>query len=35
LYNLPAYYFSRWLIQMPQQIFFPLLSAVIVYWMVG
>ena len=35
LYGLPAYFVSRWVVEAPNQIAFPVLSAVIVYWMIG
>lgn len=35
LYGLPAYFVSRWAVELPNQVAFPVLSAVIVYWMIG
>ncbi len=35
MYSLPAFYFSRWLVQMPQHIIFPFCASCIVYWMIG
>ncbi len=35
LYGLPAYFVSRWAVELPNNVTFPVLSAVIVYWMIG
>eukprot|EP00456_Euglypha_rotunda_P052471 TRINITY_DN4227_c1_g1_i14.p1 TRINITY_DN4227_c1_g1~~TRINITY_DN4227_c1_g1_i14.p1 ORF type:complete len:719 (+),score=105.36 TRINITY_DN4227_c1_g1_i14:239-2158(+) len=35
LYKLPAYFFSRTLVELPFRIFFPVLGAEILYWMAG
>ena len=35
LYSLPSYFFSRWIVEVPFRILFPLVYSSIVYWMIG
>ncbi|KAG2499376.1 hypothetical protein HYH03_002951 [Edaphochlamys debaryana] len=35
MYGLPAYFLSRWLVEAPLHIILPVMSACIVYWMIG
>jgi ABC-2 type transporter len=35
MYGLPAYFLSRWVVELPARIILPILGAVIAYWLVG
>ncbi|PNH12086.1 ABC transporter G family member 1, partial [Tetrabaena socialis] len=35
MYGLPAYFISRWAVELPFQVVMPVMSAVICYWMIG
>ncbi|KXZ56662.1 hypothetical protein GPECTOR_1g597 [Gonium pectorale] len=35
MYGLPAYFISRWLVELPFHVVCPVLSAVICYWLIG
>jgi ATP-binding cassette subfamily G (WHITE) protein 1 len=34
-YSLPAYFFSKTLVEVPYQVIFPFMQATVIYWMVG
>jgi len=35
LYNLPAFFFSRWIVEVPFRVIFPFIYSTITYWMIG